>query len=85
MCIRDSASTDIIYDLNYFVRTAEDKIKFIGDTGSYDLYYSETRKVAIIDPSVREYPNVLLAAGEGLGYPSKVKPGAHTALSLIHI
>ncbi len=74
----DLASTDIVYDLNYFVRTADDKIKFIGDTGSYDLYYSETRKVAIIDPAVREYPNVLLAAGEGLGYPSKVKPGAHT-------
>lgn len=73
------ASTDIVYDLNYFERTTDDKVKFIGDAGSYDLYYSETRKVVIVDPSDREYPNVLLAAGEGLGYPSKVKPEAHTA------
>lgn len=71
-------STDIVYDLNYFERTTDDKVKFIGDAGSYDLYYSETRKVVIVDPADRAYPNVLLAAGEGLGYPSKVKPEAHT-------
>jgi len=72
-------STDIVYDLNYFERIADDKVKFIGDAGSYDLYYSETRKVVIVDPADRAYPNVLLAAGEGLGYPSKVKPEAHTS------
>lgn len=72
-------STEIVYDLNYFERTSADKVKFIGDAGSYDLYYSETRKVVIVDPANREYPNVLLVAGEGLGYPSKVKPEAHTA------
>lgn len=75
----DLTSTDIVYDLNYFERTADDKVKFIGDAGSYDLYYSQTRKVMIVDPSDRAYPNVLLAAGEGLGYPSKVKPEAHTS------
>ncbi|MDR3057693.1 MAG: DUF5016 domain-containing protein [Prevotella sp.] len=71
-------STDIVYDLNYFERTSDETVKFIGDAGSYDLYYSETRKVVIVDPADRAYPNVLLAAGEGLGYPSKVKEEAHT-------
>lgn len=73
------ASTDIVYNMDYFERTADDKVKFIGDAGTYDLYYSASRKIMIVDPAGnRAYPNVLLACGEGLGYPSKVKPEAHT-------
>ncbi len=73
------ASTDVVYNMDYFERTADDKVKFTGDAGSYDLYYSPTRKVMLVEPQDRAYPNILLTCGEGLGYPSKVKPEAHTA------
>lgn len=75
----DLASFDIVYSMDYFERLSEDQVKFIGETGTYTLYYSDTRKNMIIDPAARSYPDVLLAAGEGLGYPSKVKPEAHTS------
>lgn len=74
----DLADANIVYDMNYFERIAGDKIKFVGETGSYTMYYSATRKFAILDPTDRAYPNVLLAAGQGLGHPSKLKPGATT-------
>ncbi len=73
------ASTDVVYNMDYFERTADDKVKFIGDAGTYDLYYSATRKIMVVDPKDRAYPSILLVAGEGLGYPSKVKPEAHSA------
>ena len=41
------ASTDVVYNMDYFERTADDKVKFTGDAGSYDLYYSPTRKVML--------------------------------------
>lgn len=75
----DLADLNVVFTLDYFERINADQVKFIGDAGSYDLYYSETRKIAVIDPVDREYPNVLLAAGVGLGHPSKVRPESHTA------
>lgn len=75
----DLASTDIVYNMDYFERLSSDQVKFIGDAGTYTLYYSETRKTMMVDPALRSYPDVLLVAGEGLGYPSKVKPEAHTS------
>lgn len=74
----DLASTDVVYNMDYFERISDDQVKFVGPEGSYSLYYSPTRKTMIVDPDKRSYPDVLLAAGVGLGYPSKVKPEAHT-------
>lgn len=73
------ATFDIVFNMDYFDRTDAEVVTFKGEDGSYDLYYSDSRKVVIVDPVVREYPSVLLAAGEGLGYPSKIKPEAATA------
>jgi len=74
----DFADMDIVFNMDYFERPDVDHVKFIGDAGSYDVYYSESRKIVIIDPAERAYPNILLAAGVGLGYPSKINQTAHT-------
>ena len=77
----DLASTDVVYNMDYFERISADQVKFVGAEGAYSLYYSPTRKTMIVDPDKRSYPDVLLAAGEGLGYPSKIKSETHTTWS----
>lgn len=72
-------SMDIVYNLDYFKRISDDQVQFIGEQGTYTLYYSATRKTVIVDPALRSFPDILLVAGEGLGYPSKVKEEAHTS------
>lgn len=73
------ASSDIVYNMDYFDRVSQDQVKFLGEQGTYTLYYSPTRKTMMVDPSLRSYPDILLVNGDGLGYPSKVKSEAHTA------
>lgn len=74
----DLASSNIVFNMDYFERLSEDKIKFKGESGSYTLYYSSSRSNVIVDPAKRSFPDILLVPGIGLGYPSKVKPETHT-------
>lgn len=71
---------DIIFQMEYFEHTASDKVKFTGDAGTHEFLYSPSRKIMFynVKGDYRKYPNVLLAAGMGLGYPSKAKQGATT-------
>lgn len=62
-----------VFNLDYFERTAIDTVKFLGETGPWVLDYSGDRKYMLVQDLDSNYPNVLLACGEGLGYPSKVK------------
>lgn len=75
----DLAVADLLFNMDYFDRTAEDKVVFKGDDGDYELYYNSTRMFVLVVPIPREFPKALLACGMGLGYPSKVKTEATTS------
>ncbi len=75
----DFADDDIVFNLDYFDRIRTDSVSFTGETGSYVLYYSETRKIVLVSPVSQTFPSVLYACGMGLGYPSKVDPEATTS------
>jgi hypothetical protein len=70
----DLASPDVVYNPDFFERIAPNKVKFLGETGSYDLYYNAGRKNVIVGVANPSYPDYLVACGFGLGYPSKVTP-----------
>ena len=61
-----------IYNPDFFERTAVDKIKFLGKTGEYTLYYNPVRKNIFVGVDNPSYPDFLLACGWGLGYPTNV-------------
>ncbi len=66
------ADAQNIYNLDFFERTAPDKVKFLGETGEYTLYFNPVRKNVIVGLENPSYPNYLLACGWGLGYPTPV-------------
>ncbi|MDR1556963.1 MAG: hypothetical protein LBS88_08050 [Tannerellaceae bacterium] len=68
------ASPDVVYNPDFFERIAFNKVKFLGETGNYDLYYNAGRKNVIVGVASPSYPDYLVACGYGLGYPSKVTP-----------
>ena len=61
-----------IYNPDFFERKASDKVKFIGKTGEYTLYFNPVRKNMIVGVEKPSYPDYLLACGLGLGYPTEV-------------
>ena len=65
----------IIYHLDFFERTAVNKIKFLGETGVYKLNYNTYRQHVIIGIDAPAYPDYLLITGGGIGYPTKVLSG----------
>lgn len=67
---------DAVFNLDYFERLAPDTVKFVGETGPWTLDYNSARRYVIVQDLDPNFPNVLLACGEGLGYPSKVKQEA---------
>ncbi len=67
---------DALFNMEYFERIATDKVKYLGETGPIVLDYSVNRKYVLVQEVDPVYPSVLLACGEGLGYPSKVKEEA---------
>ncbi len=69
---------DVLFNLDYFDRIAQDKVKYLGETGPLVLDYNSERKYMLVQEVDPAYPNVLLICGEGLGYPSKSKPEATT-------
>jgi hypothetical protein len=69
----DMNDNQIIYHLDFFDRIAPNKIKFLGETGSYTLNYNKYRKHLIVGVTNPAYPNYLLITGGGIGYPTKVQ------------
>lgn len=67
---------DVVFNMDYFERLSTDKVKFLGETGPIVLDYNPTRKYMLVQEVDPSYPSALLVSGEGLGYPSKVKPEA---------
>ncbi|SHF83391.1 hypothetical protein SAMN05444274_11051 [Mariniphaga anaerophila] len=61
-----------IYNPDFFERTAVNKVKFLGETGEYTIYYNPVRKNIIVGVDNPSYPDYLLACGWGLGYPTNV-------------
>ena len=66
------ADAQIVYNLDFFERTAVGKIKFLGKTGDYTLYYNPVRKNVFLGMNNPSYPDYLLTCGSGIGYPTKV-------------
>jgi hypothetical protein len=62
----------IVYNLDFFERTADSKIKFLGKTGDYTLYYNPVRMFVFLSTKNPSYPDYLLTCGSGIGYPTKV-------------
>ena len=62
----------IVYNLDFFERTSVSKIKFLGKTGTYTLYYNPVRKNVFVGRQSPAYPDYLLTCGSGIGYPTKV-------------
>jgi len=63
---------DAVYNVDFFDRIAPNKVKFLGENGNYDLYYSPARKSVIVGVANPAYPDYMLMTGGGLGYPTKV-------------
>jgi len=70
--------TDVLFNMDYFERMADDKVKYLGETGPVVLDYNASRKYMLVQEVDPTYPNVLVVCGEGLGYPSKAIPEATT-------
>lgn len=66
------AEVQNLYNPDFFERTAENKVKFLGETGEYTIYYNPVRKNIFVGVDNPSYPDYLLACGWGLGYPSNI-------------
>ena len=67
------SDANILYNVDFFERTATDKVKFLGESGDYFLYYNPVRKNVIISPEkTAELPNHIIIKGFGFGYPTRV-------------
>jgi hypothetical protein len=68
------AEGDVVLSPDYFQRISDTEVKFLGESGIYNLYYSPTRKIVIIGVDAPDYPDYLICIGKGFAYPSKVYP-----------
>ena len=66
------ADDQIVYNLDFFERTAVNKVRFLGETGVYTLYYNTYRQHVVLGVDNPAYPDYMLITGGGIGYPSKV-------------
>ena len=73
--IGNLSGEQIIYNLDFFERTAPNKVKFLGETGAYTLYYNLKHQYVIVGVDNPAYPDYLLITGGGIGYPDKVLSG----------
>lgn len=69
------ADVQNIYNPDFFERTTGNKVKFLGETGEYTIYYNPVRKNIFVGVDNPSYPQYLLACGYGLGYPTNVTSG----------
>ncbi|GHV04634.1 hypothetical protein FACS189416_3260 [Bacteroidia bacterium] len=70
----DLADDLIVYNPDFFDRLSKNKVRFLGETGEYTIYYNTYRKHVLIGVDNSSYPDYLLITGGGIGYPTKV-PG----------
>jgi hypothetical protein len=69
----DLASQILVYNMDFFDRINLNKVKFLGETGNYTLYYNKTSQYLALLPAVSPaYPDYILITGGGIGYPSKI-------------
>lgn len=61
-----------VYNPDFFARVSASKVKFLGETGDYTLYFNPVRKNIFVGVANPSYPDYLLACGWGLGYPTRV-------------
>ena len=61
-----------IYNVDFFERESDSKVKFLGNTGEYTIYFNPVRKNIFVGLDNPSYPDYLLASGWGLGYPTNV-------------
>jgi len=66
------ADNQNVYNPDFFERTAQNKVTFLGETGDYTIYYNPVRKNIFVGVDNPSFPNYLLACGYGLGYPTRV-------------
>jgi hypothetical protein len=66
------AAEIVVCNPDFFERTTPNKIKFLGETGTYTLYFNTYRKQLLIGVENPAYPDYLLITGGGIGYPTKV-------------
>jgi hypothetical protein len=59
-----------IYNVDFFERESDSKVKFLGNTGEYTIYFNPVRKNIFVGLDNPSYPDYLLASGWGLGYPT---------------
>lgn len=64
------ADRQLLYNLDFFERVATDKVKFLGATGTYTLYFNTFRKNLVVGVDNPAYPDYLLVTGGGIGYPT---------------
>lgn len=69
----DLASAVVVYNVDFFDRINANKVKFLGETGDYTLYYNKIRQHVVLLPvNTPAYPDYILVTGGGIGYPSKI-------------
>lgn len=61
-----------IYNPDFFERVTTSRVKFLGKTGEYTIYFNPVRKNIFVGTENPSYPHYLLATGWGLGYPTRV-------------
>ncbi len=74
------ADVQAVYNLDFFERVSAGKVKFLGETGEYTLYFNPVRKVMIVGVEKPSYPNYLVVCGTGLGYPTRISSEAIAAV-----
>ncbi|MDR1724573.1 MAG: hypothetical protein LBR84_11610 [Tannerella sp.] len=68
----DLADPIIIYNPDFFERISDSKVKFLGETREYTIYFNTYRMHVILGVDNPAYPEFLLITGGGIGYPTKV-------------
>jgi hypothetical protein len=66
------ASTKVVFNVDFFDRINANKVKFLGETGNYTLYYNPVRKHVIVETPTPGTAGYKLACGYGMGYPTKI-------------
>jgi hypothetical protein len=61
-----------IYNPDFFERVSTDRVRFLGKTGEYTLYFNPVRKNIVVGLENPSYPDYLLITGWGAGYPTHV-------------
>lgn len=61
-----------LFNVDFFTKTTDGKLKFLGEDGNYRLLYNPIRNNVIISAEEPKNPEYMFIAGVGLGYPTKV-------------